>query len=249
MDQSQRIAREREFHNQRFADDSEREQRVGRFYAAIGYGFDLFRRRVSEESTARVVLEYGCGTDGLACELASIAHAVVGIDISDVAIGRARHIAASRRLDNVTFRVDNAEAMQLADSQVDVVAGSGIVHHLDIGKAMHEVRRVLRKGGVAIFAEPLGHNPLVNWYRKRTPELRTADEHPLLVRDLNTMAREFSSIHVTYFGLVAPLLGFISPNADPDRVLTKLVWWVDRQLCRVRLFGRYAWFCVVELRA
>ena len=249
MDQAQRIARERAFHNQRFADDSGREQRVGKFYAAIGYGFDLFRRRVREEAAGRVVLEYGCGTDGLAFDLATVARAVVGIDISDIAIEKARRIAALKGLDNVTFRVDNAEAMQFADRQVDVVVGSGIVHHLDIVKAMREVRRVLREGGVAIFAEPLGHNPLLNWYRKRTPELRSVDEHPLLTRDLNSMAREFSSGRVTYFGLVAPILGCISQHTDPKRVLTKLVWWLDRQLCRIPWFRRYAWFTVVELRA
>jgi hypothetical protein len=32
--------------------------------------------------------------------------------------------------------------------------------------------------------EPLGHNPLLNWYRARAPDLRTPDEHPLLARDL-----------------------------------------------------------------
>ena len=249
MNESQRIARERDFHNQRFADDSERAERVGRFYSAIGYGFELFHHRVREESVDRVVLEYGCGTDGLAFALAPVASAVIGIDISDVAIERARRIAARKKLDNVRFMVDNAEAMQLADAEVDVVVGSGIVHHLDIVKAMHEVRRVLRKGGIAIFAEPLGHNPALNWYRKRTPELRTEDEHPLLNRDLKTMAREFSSMRVTYFGLIAPILGFVFQQTDPRKPFTRIVWWLDQLLCRIPGVRRFAWFSFVELRA
>ncbi|HEV7393522.1 MAG TPA: class I SAM-dependent methyltransferase, partial [Burkholderiales bacterium] len=184
MDDAQRIDRERDYHNQRFADDSERDQRVGRFYSAISYGFELYRQRVSDAAKNRRVLEYGCGTGSLAFDLAEGASHVIGIDISDVAIRHA-HLSAERRsLTNVEFLVDNAEAMQLPAKHVDVVAGSGIVHHLDIPKAMQEVRRVLMPGGVAIFAEPLAHNPFVNWYRKRTPELRTADEHPLTVSDL-----------------------------------------------------------------
>lgn len=248
MNEAERIARERDFHNQRFADDSERETRVGRFYAAIAYGFDLYRSKVAEAAAGRCVLEYGCGTESLAFDLAAKARQVVAIDISDVAIRQAQLLAALKGLQNVNFVVDNAESMQLPDKHVDVVMGSGIVHHLDIPKSMREVRRVLRDGGVAIFAEPLGHNPVVNWYRNRTPELRTPDEHPLRVADLRRMGQEFKSMHVTYFGMVAPILGFLAPQASKDSALTRAVWWLDRQLCRIPFLNRYAWFSITELR-
>jgi ubiquinone/menaquinone biosynthesis C-methylase UbiE len=248
MDDAQRIDRERDYHNQRFEDDSERDRRVGRFYSAISYGFELYRRRVSEAAKNRRVLEYGCGTGSLAFDLAEGASHVIGIDISDVAIRHAHLSAEQRSLTNVEFRVDNAEAMQLPAKHVDVVAGSGIVHHLDIPKAMQEVRRVLMPGGVAIFAEPLAHNPFVNWYRKRTPELRTADEHPLTVSDLRTVARDFTSSTVTYFGLVAPALGLISRDSKATSPLTRFVWWLDRLICRIPFLKRYAWYCVLEVR-
>ena len=96
MGEAQRIDREREYHNQRFADDSERDRRVGRFYSAISYGFELYRRRVSEAARGRRVLEYGCGTGSLAFDLAERAGHVIGIDISDVAIHQA-HLSADRR--------------------------------------------------------------------------------------------------------------------------------------------------------
>ncbi len=249
MDAAQRIDRERDFHNQRFEDDSAREDRVRKFYDAISYGFELYRRRVHEESVDRVVLEYGCGAESLAFEVAPVARQVTGIDISDVAICQAQSLLAQHCLPNLKFVVDNAEDMRLADQSIDVVAGSGIVHHLDIPRAVRELRRVLRPGGIAIFAEPLGHNPVVNWYRNRTPELRTPDEHPLLARDLRAMAREFKSIKVTYFGLVAPLLAFVTSQPKADSRLTRAAWWLDRVLCRVPLLHRYAWFCCIELRA
>jgi ubiquinone/menaquinone biosynthesis C-methylase UbiE len=248
MNDAERIAREREYHNLRFADDSERETRVGRFYSAIRYGFDLYGRRVREEARNRRVLEYGCGTGSLAFGLTARARQVIGIDISEVAIAQARRAARLRGLKNVEFAVDNAEAMQLPDKHVDVVVGSGIVHHLDIPKSMSEVRRVLRDGGIAIFAEPLAHNPALNWYRQRTPELRSADEHPLTVADLRGMARGFSSAKVTYFGLVAPILGFFSADAKPDAWMTRVTWWLDRMLCGVPGLNRYAWYCLIELK-
>jgi ubiquinone/menaquinone biosynthesis C-methylase UbiE len=248
MNDAERIAREREYHNLRFADDSERETRVGRYYAAIRYGFDLYRRRVSEEARSRRVLEYGCGTGSLAFGLTGEAKQVIGIDISDVAIRQARRAAALRGLKNVEFVVDNAEAMHLPDKHVDVVVGSGIVHHLDIPKSMSEVRRVLNEGGIAIFAEPLAHNAVLNWYRNRTPELRSADEHPLTITDLRGMARGFSSTKLTYFGLVAPILGLFSADVKSESIMTRLTWWLDRVLCSVPGLNRYAWYCLIELK-
>ena len=248
MDDIERIAREREFHNQRFADDSQRETRVGRFYAAIRYGFDLYRTRVTEEARSRRVLEYGCGTGSLAFSLSEEAGRVIGIDISDVAIEQARRAARLRGMKNVEFVVNNAEAMNLPDKHVDVVVGSGIVHHLDIPKSMSEVRRVLSPGGIAIFAEPLAHNPVLNWYRNRTPELRSADEHPLTVADLRAMARGFSTVKLTYFGLVAPVLGLLAAGVKSESPMTRFTWWLDRMLCSVPWLNRYAWYCLIELR-
>lgn len=249
MDQAERWAREREFHNHRFEDDSEREERVGRFYAAIDYGFAMYRDRVMALSRDSRLLEYGCGNASLGFDIAPIAKEVIGIDISEVAIHQAQRIAALKRLENAKFVVDNAESMRQADASVDVLAGSGIVHHLDIPKAMQEVRRVLRNGGIAIFAEPMGHNPIVNWYRNRTPELRTPDEHPLLVKDIRAMAKGFARCKVTYFGFIAPILGFVSSQPNPKNPLTKLVWALDRAICRIPVLNRYAWFSLIELQA
>lgn len=248
MEAAAKIARERDYHNQRFADDSERENRVGRFYSAISYGFDLYSARVREEAQNHRVLEYGCGTGSLAFELAPEAAQVTGIDISDVAIDRAVHLAENARLKNVSFSVDNAEEMKLPDGVVDVVVGSGIVHHLDIPRSMHEVRRVLRKGGIAIFAEPLGHNPILNWYRNRTPELRTPDEHPLMANDLRDIAGGFAWSRITYFGLIAPLLGLFNRTTKAGSPLTRVVWGLDRLLCRIPGLNRLAWYCVLELK-
>lgn len=249
MDATQRLTRERDFHNQRFTDESQRESRVRRFYDAIEYGFASFRSRAAMAAAGKRVLEYGCGSEILAFDLARDATEVIGIDISEVAIQHARATAVKRGIRNVQFNVDNAEQLHLPDASIDLVVGSGIVHHLDIEQAMREVRRVLRPGGQALFAEPLGHNPAVNWYRRRTPELRTPDEHPLLQRDLKRMAEGFTSMQVTYFGLIAPLLGLRSTKPDATQAITRWMWRLDRGLCGVPLLQRYAWFSITALHA
>lgn len=42
-----------------------------------------------------------------------------------------------------------------------------------------------------MFFEPLGHNLLINLYRRLTPELRTEDEHPLVACDLERLVNYF----------------------------------------------------------
>ena len=58
-----------------------------------------------------------------------------------------------------------------------------MLHHLDLSKCMLELNRLLRINGSIVFMEPLGTNPLINLYRKLTPNSRTADEHPLTPKD------------------------------------------------------------------
>jgi hypothetical protein len=67
--------------------------------------------------------------------------------------------------------------------------------------------------------------------------------------DLRALAGPFASIRVTYFGLLAPLLAFIARKPGPASPVTRIVWWLDRQLCRIPFLNRLAWYCVVELRA
>ncbi len=86
----------------------------------------------------------------------------------------------------------DAENLKFNDHTFDLVYGSGILHHLSIEKAIVEIKRVLKKDGRAIFYEPLGHNIFINIFRLLTPSLRSEDEHPLLIKDLELIKRTFS---------------------------------------------------------
>src|SRR5207302_1903430 len=61
----------------------------------------------------------------------------------------------------------DAERLPFADASFDRVWGNAVLHHLDLGRAAPELRRVLAPGGVAVFCEPWGENPLLTWARRR----------------------------------------------------------------------------------
>jgi ubiquinone/menaquinone biosynthesis C-methylase UbiE len=152
------------------------------------------------ECASKKVLEYGCGKGSSAFMLAGSNAKVTGIDISEVAIEQARQRAQMEGLsEHASFMVMDAENLEFPDNSFDVVCGSGILHHLNIERSLSEIYRVLTPEGKAIFAEPMGHNPFITLYRNMTPDKRTADEHPLLMKDITDAKRVFPVVEEKYF--------------------------------------------------
>jgi SAM-dependent methyltransferase len=241
-----RIARERDFHNERFGATEERPE--DSYYFAVEAAATAYWRLVRQAAVGKDVLEYGCSNGGRSIDLARSAKHVTGIDISDVAIAQASRDAEHRSLSNVSFKVDNAEKMGLADASFDLVFGSGILHHLVLETALKEVRRVLRVGGKAIFFEPLGHNPMINLYRNRTPQSRTVDEHPLVKSDFDLIARHFSKCGTRFFGL-STLAAIPFRGKPAGRVVRSVGEKIDNVLLSLPGLKWQAWITVMELEA
>ncbi len=243
----ERLQREQEFHDQRFSDDSARAD-VGRFYRVAGPPIQRYQERVEAAAPGARLLEFGCGVGSRAHAIAPIASSVTGIDISSVAIDWSQNEAAERRLTNTTFVVADAESTDLEAGGFDLVFGSGILHHLDLEAAIRELDRLLSDDGCAVFLEPLGHNPAINWYRGRTPEMRSVDEHPLLIRDLDWMAERFAASSFEYHALVALAGAFLGESAVA-RAATAMLELVDGVLLsKSSALQRHAWMVLIHLQ-
>ncbi|MBC8144198.1 MAG: class I SAM-dependent methyltransferase [bacterium] len=193
-----RLEREAAFHDQT-GDDYTREPAV-KFYAAARNSHNHFIDTVRMHARDGRVLDYGCGTGGSTCTIAQSGARVTGIDISPGAIAVAQQKVRDAGLgDRVDLHVMNAEELAFDDNTFDVVCGSSVLHHLDLDACYREIHRVLKPGGVAVFDEPLGHNPLINWYRNRTPEMRTVDEHPMMASDIDMGRELFADVDIRYF--------------------------------------------------
>jgi 2-polyprenyl-3-methyl-5-hydroxy-6-metoxy-1,4-benzoquinol methylase len=97
------------------------------------------------------VLDVGCGEGRFAAELAREGAAVVGIDVAEEPLRRARELHPQLDL----RVVDGEGAWDLADASFDVVwAGEVIEHVADTSAWLSEVRRVLRSGGSLLLSTP-----------------------------------------------------------------------------------------------
>jgi len=83
-------------------------------------------------------------------------------------------------------------------------------------------------------------------FRRMTPKMRTADEHPLLKSDLRFIGSYFEKCRTEYFGLVslaANVAGPLRRNLRLRRVLEA----VDRGLFAVPMLRQQAWLVLIEL--
>jgi SAM-dependent methyltransferase len=98
------------------------------------------------------LLDCGCGPGSITVDLAEIIAPgeVVGIDIAEAQLIAARSLAAQRRVTNVRFEPGNIYELSFPDASFDAAFAHHVLQHLrDPLKAMKEMRRVLRPGGVA----------------------------------------------------------------------------------------------------
>jgi SAM-dependent methyltransferase len=242
---STRLEREREFHDRTFAADGR--SSVARFYAIERHQQDLYRRLLRRYGAGGTALEFGCGPVAEAYFLARNGCSVTGIDLSAIAIEQASERAEREGVDaRCEFRVIDAERTDFGDSSFDLICGSGILHHLDLRAAYSEIARTLKPTGRAVFVEPLGHNPAINLYRRRTPELRTDDEHPLLMSDLELARAYFGTVAVQHFHLLTLLAVPFRSRRGFDALLRALHA-ADRALFRLPIARKHAWTVVMTL--
>ncbi|MFB5266666.1 methyltransferase domain-containing protein [Paenibacillus enshidis] len=247
---STKITKEKDFHNQVFdGDNTAREIANEKFYSITESLINFYREKLLASHKDKQVLEYGCGLSAYSYFLAREGAAFVrGIDISDVAVEKANAKAEQEGLAHkMEFLVMDAEKLEFPDNTFDLICGNGILHHLDLHKSYRELARTIKPDGKAIFTEPLGHNPLINWYRNRTPNIRTEDEHPLMMDDIQLASQYFGKVETRYFFLATLAL---SPfrKARFFRNMVSACDAIDRVLFKALPFLRkHAWMVVMTM--
>lgn len=221
-----RLESEREFHDRQAADRaaSYRAGRADLVFADADYlDHETWVRPAFDRLSdlrGKTALDYGCGHGMAAVVLARRGALVTGFDLSSGYVAEARERARANGV-AATFVAADGEALPFPDESFDVVWGNAILHHLDLRKAGAELRRVLRPGGVAVFCEPWGGNPLLEFARRRLPypgKDRTPDEQPLRPADLAPIREHFPALRLDGF----QLLGMVRRVWANRRVLAAL---------------------------
>jgi SAM-dependent methyltransferase len=201
--------------------------------------------------TGQAVLEYGSGWGENTIILARRGAQVHALDISPelIAINR-RRMQVNGVSNGVRLSVASAYEVPCPDESVDVVFGMMILHHLDLARAAREVYRILKRGGRAIFSEPMRSSPTLRALRRmipcRLPPHVSPYERPLTQGEIDEFCRRFVPGRARSFDLpwsrAAERIPLLRTSLVPLRR------WDRAMLARFPWLAYYAAIRVFEIR-
>lgn len=120
------------------------------------------------------VLDLGCGAGHVSFQVAPLVKAVTAYDLSEQMLTVVATAATDRGLHNITTRQGVAESLPFADASFDAVLSRYSAHHWqDLEQALREVHRVVKPGGMAIFADVVSPGqPLLDTHLQTVELLR-----------------------------------------------------------------------------
>ncbi len=244
MSETTRLEREKEFHDERFTEETRVKSQ--KFYSIVKESKQFYSEQIFENLKNKKVLEIGCATGAFSQKI--LTHDVeelIGIDISEVAIQKSRELNIARSGNSKFLVMDGAE-LKFTENYFDKIIGQSVLHHLDFEKAIKNISSVLSESGKGIFLEPLGMNPLINLYRKLTPNERTEDEKPLENEELEIFNKYFNEVKITHFYFFT-LFAVLFRNMFFFEKLKLFLMGIDNYLFKFSFFQKFAWTVVIEL--
>ena len=243
MNLSEINRREKEFHDELHILNKKRFQ--NKFYKAVYNLYEDFFDILKKKVQSKDVLDYGCGIGNVAEKVINFKpKKLVAIDVSGEAIKKAKSETKSEE-NKIDYRVENCENSNLTSDAFDIIYGSGILHHLNLNKSLKELSRILKKGGIILFAEPMATNPIINIYRKFTPKARSVDEHPLVFQDIRLIESMFKNVEVKYYGFLT-LIFFPFYKSPENSKLFRFISGIDRMILKTKYLRFLAWSVLVK---
>lgn len=202
INRDERAMREQDFHNQ-IAQDIVIDQLLIResFEAPTAIENQYALSQIGNLE-GKKILDLGCGAGEAAVYFASKGAVATGCDISGELLKIAQRVAKKNGVKLSILQV-NAKALPYKNESFDFVFGNGVLHHVDLIPCVQEVHRVLKKGGLAIFVEPLPYNPIINIYRQLAKDVRSEDEKPLTFKQISKFKDYFQVVHHEEFWLLS----------------------------------------------
>lgn len=116
---------------------------------------EIYNRLLSLDN--KHILELGCGSAQITRDIATSGakRKISAFEVDEIAYEKNLQI---KDLPNVTFGLAGAQEIPLQDESVDVVFMFKSLHHVPLelmDVSMHEIRRVLKPGGLAYISEPV----------------------------------------------------------------------------------------------
>ena len=130
-------------------------EKLNKMYPKFKTGGYFFRKYLKNYvNNNSIILDAGCGNNGIISEFKSISRLIIGIDINE-------KLLSENKIVNKKIIAD-LEDIPLDSNSVDIVISEFVLEHLrNPSLAFKEMLRVLKPKGVFIFITPNSLNPIM----------------------------------------------------------------------------------------
>ena len=169
------------------------------------------------------LLDVACGPGVVTAALAPNATSVVAFDATEQMLDKAKARCAKAGVSNVAFKNGDAERLPFADGEFDGAVTRAAIHHFaNPQRAISEMFRVLRPGGVAVFADVISSEDADESQLHNAIERLRDPSHVrmLSASELQSAARGagFRGLQATTWDMNRELEEWFSIVRDPARV-------------------------------
>jgi ubiquinone/menaquinone biosynthesis C-methylase UbiE len=200
---------------------------------------DFLKSKCGDISKHRV-LSIGCGTGDNELIAGGIVSEIVGMDLSSVAITKARARAIEKGFDNINFIVGNALEIDLPDKSFDEVWAISFFHHLndiEISQVLSKCLMLLKPGGLIFSIDPSKDRFVSKFkpiYSYKYEKYHSPNERELDYQSLRDIFNEvgFEKVSVDFFEFFLIPLGWVFPSCP--RFLVKYLSLIDNMLLNVK---------------
>ena len=152
-------------------------QRSQGYFESVAGDWERIRKSYFDDRVTSLAIEkllprdltladIGCGTGSLTFELARFARKVIGVDLSQEMLRRARTVARERDVCNVEFHQGDALKLAIDSNSVDAAFCVMVLHFLpDPERAIAGLCRITRPGGSVILVDLVEHKQ--EWMREQ----------------------------------------------------------------------------------
>jgi ubiquinone/menaquinone biosynthesis C-methylase UbiE len=161
--------------DERFRSDQLNDDRLEDFYSSgqqyVDLLLDIIRRQIDPKFAPRSALDFGCGVGRIAIPLARFCEQVVGVDVSEGMLAKARERAANNGLHQVAFVVSD-DRLSRVHGLFDLVHTYIVLQHIPPVRGQDILRQLLRliaDGGVGAIHVTFGKS---NQSRRALAQIR-----------------------------------------------------------------------------
>lgn len=178
--------------------------------------------------TGKDLLDLGCGLGEAGVYFACKGARVTAVDISHNMLMKCQELARNNGVE-ISVVKSSVDKLTLPDSRrFDVVYAGNLFHHVDIEQTLKSTIACMKKESVLVSWDPVAYNPLINIYRKIATKVRTSQEHPLKLKDIDVFKTNFEDVTLKWFWLTTQIIFIIMVlfqrrNPNKERLWKKVV--------------------------